>query len=54
MRETHIAFVDLEKAFDNVDRQKLWNIMDRRGYPQHLINSVKILYKSTCEPGSEW
>ena len=46
-QETHIAFVDLEKAFDNVDRQKLWNIMDRRGYPQHLINSVKILYKST-------
>ena len=47
-QKTHIAFGDLEKAFDNVDRQKLWNIMDtdRRGYLQHLINSFEILYKS--------
>ena len=29
----YIDFIDLEKAFDNVDRQKLWNTMVRRGYP---------------------
>ena len=46
-RETHIAFIDFEKAFDNVDRCKLWTIMKNNGYPPHLIEVVKSLYKET-------
>jgi hypothetical protein len=36
--ETHIDFIDLEKAFDRVNRGKLWEILDKRGDPKHLIN----------------
>jgi hypothetical protein len=36
--EKHIDFIDLEKAFDRVNRGKLWEILDKRGYPKHLIN----------------
>jgi hypothetical protein len=30
--ETHIAFIDYEKAFDRVNRNKLWQILKRRRY----------------------
>ena len=45
--ETHLAFIDLVKAFDNVSRQILWQIMKRRGYPQHLIGVLESIYKET-------
>lgn len=45
--ETHIAFVDYEKAFDRVKRPKLWEIMSKKGIPQHLIQVIKGLYDGT-------
>jgi hypothetical protein len=45
--ETHIAFVDLGKAFDRVHRNQVWQILNRRGIPYHLIEVIKSLYKST-------
>jgi hypothetical protein len=30
-KETHISFIDFEKAFDNVNRRILWNIKEREG-----------------------
>jgi hypothetical protein len=35
--ETHVAFIDYEKAFDRANRNKLWQILKRRGYPLHRI-----------------
>jgi len=35
--ENHIAFLDLEKAFDRVNRNQLWQILNKRGIPYHLI-----------------
>jgi hypothetical protein len=29
--ETHIAVIDVEKAFDRTDRSNLWEILDKRG-----------------------
>ena len=46
-RETHLAFIDLEKASDRISRQKLWGILRNRGYPEHLIQTVKSLYEGT-------
>ena len=43
--ETHIAFIDYLKAFDRIHRDKLWHIMEKRGYPMHLIRTVQALYK---------
>ena len=46
-RETHLAFVDIAKAFDNVRRSLLWNIMERRGFPTQLIAVLQSLYNRT-------
>jgi len=43
--ETHIAFLDLEKAFDRVNRNQLWQIFNKRCMPYHLIDVIKSLYK---------
>jgi hypothetical protein len=43
--QTHIAFLDLEKAFDRVNRNQLWQILNR--IPYHLIAVIKSLYKNT-------
>jgi len=45
--ETHIAFLYLEKAFDRVNQNKLWQILNKRGIPYHLIEVIKSLYKNT-------
>lgn len=45
--ETHMVFVDFEKAFDRVRREKLWSIMERRGFPRHLIQACQSLYQHT-------
>jgi sorting nexin-29 len=38
-KETHIAFIDFEKAFDNVNRRILWNIMEKERIPKTLNRS---------------
>ena len=39
-----IISVDLEKAFDRVDRDLLWLIMETMGFPPGFIRSLKTLY----------
>jgi sorting nexin-29 len=39
-KETHIAFIDFEKAFDNVNHRILWNIMEKRRFPRHLTGAI--------------
>jgi hypothetical protein len=45
--ETHIAFVDFEKAFDQVSRHLLWSFMKIRGYPQQIIKAIQSLYNES-------
>ena len=42
-----MAFLNLEKAFDRINRNQLWQILNRRGTPYHLIEVIKSLYKNT-------
>lgn len=42
-----MAFVDFEKAFDRVNRCKLWQILEERGYPQQLIRMIQCFYSQT-------
>jgi len=44
--ETNIALLDLEKAFDRVNQNKLWQILNKRGRPYHLTEVIKSLYKN--------
>jgi hypothetical protein len=41
---TYIAFIDFKKAFDSVDRDKLWTIMSRKGIATHLITAIQKTY----------
>ena len=31
-KKTYMAFVDLEKAYDNVSGEKLWKVLDNLGF----------------------
>ena len=42
--EAYIAFIDLEKAYDTVNRDLLWKILAKYGVPEGLINVLKKLY----------
>ena len=44
--ENHIAFRDLEKTFDRINRNQLWQILNKRGISYHLIEAIKA-YKNT-------
>jgi len=37
---TYTAFIDFKKAFDSVDRDKLWTIMSSKGISTHLITAI--------------
>ena len=38
------AFIDYTKAFDCVDHNKLWKILEEKGVPDHLTCLLKNLY----------
>lgn len=42
--EAYIASIDLEKAYDTVNRELLWKILAKYGVPEGLINVLKKLY----------
>lgn len=44
-REIHVCFIDLEKAFDKVIRQKVWECLQAKGIDEQTLQCVKSLYK---------
>ena len=43
--EKHLLlFVDCAKAFDFVDHNKLWKILQQMGIPDHLTSLLRNLY----------
>ena len=40
-------FVDFSKAFDSVDRDKMFEILGLYGIPTKIINAIKVLYTDT-------
>ena len=43
----HACFVDLEKAFDRVPRDKLWKVLREYGADGQLLRAIKSFY---CRP----
>ena len=39
-------FIDFEKAFDSIHRERLWNIMSIYGIPEELISLTKAMYNN--------
>lgn len=46
-RKVYSIFVDLKAAFDTVNREKLWKVMEEVGISEGLIERIKELYKET-------
>ena len=40
----YFAFLDLEKAYDRIDRDALWNVLRSYGIGGRLLQGVKNLY----------
>ena len=43
-RDLYIAFIDLAKAFDSVDRCLLWKILEKCGCPPKIIGMIQQLH----------
>ena len=41
-----LLFIDYEKVFDNVNRDKLWEMMDNK-IPNYVLNTIKCIYRNT-------
>ena len=42
--QKNICFIDYAKAFDCVDHNKLWKILQEKGIPDHMICLLRNLY----------
>lgn len=42
----YLNFIDFEKAFDRVNREKMWLILENYGIPEKYINIIKLFYKN--------
>ena len=43
-KDIYFCFIDYAKAFDCVDHNKLWKILQEMGIPDHLVCLVRNLY----------
>ena len=50
-KEVNACFVDLEKAYDRIPRDKLWAVLLQYGIDGQLLTAIKSLY-NTCIPRS--
>jgi len=46
-KDLYMVFIDQEKAFDRVNREMLWKVMEEYGVKGQLLNSVRALYKDS-------
>ncbi|GKG42216.1 retrovirus-related pol polyprotein LINE-1, partial [Tanacetum coccineum] len=49
-RDLHIAFLDLEKAYDNVPCDLVWRTLTDKGTPRRYLKVIKDMYEGvkTC------
>ena len=46
-RQVYVVFVDLEKAYDRVDREGLWKVLRQYGVYGKLLEAVRSMYEGT-------
>ena len=47
----HFCFIDYTKAFDCVDHNKLWEILQEMGIPDHLVRNLYAGQEATVRTG---
>lgn len=45
-KEIYLGFIDFEKAFDKINRVRLWEIIKEYGIPPKIIRIIKLLYNN--------
>ncbi|KAI8504892.1 hypothetical protein Bbelb_170010 [Branchiostoma belcheri] len=45
-KELNLVFVDQEKAFDRVNREKLWTVLEQYNVNGQLLDNIRALYKN--------
>ena len=46
-REMFVRFMDLEKAYDRVDREKMFRVLHKKGITGGLLEAVKSFYRNS-------
>ena len=46
-RDLALVFVDFSKAFDSVDRERMFEILKLYGIPDKIVSAIKVLYSNT-------
>ena len=46
-KEAVLVFIDFRKAFDSIDRNKMFKILEAYGVPSLIVDAIKIMYINT-------
>ena len=46
-KEAVVAFIDFRKAFDSIDRGKMFQILNAYGIPLEVVDAIKVMYEDT-------
>ena len=46
-KEAVITFIDSRKAFDSIDRNKMFSILEAYGIPSEIVSSIRVIYTDT-------
>ena len=46
-KKGYFAFLDIEKAYDRVDRRVLCNVINKCGISEKIVNIIKSMYVNT-------
>ena len=46
-QDLHLVFVDQEKAFDRVNRDKLWKVLEEYGVKGQLLDNIRAIYANS-------
>ena len=45
-RETKVGLIDLQKAYDSIDRQLLWEVLTRSGVPTKMLTIIRNFHEA--------
>ena len=45
-----LNFVDFAKAFDSLDWENMWKILEFQGMPPKIVEIIKKMYQSSTKP----